>query len=74
DFVAELNVLTIVSNTPHPLDPSLRWHTGPLEVSVLESSGSGRESDRDACRNRSEEARRAFENTDRYSALMPRSA
>jgi len=65
DLRAEVNVLAVLSNTPHPLDPAPVWNTGPLAVAVLEAVPVSPD---DACRNRSDEIRRAFENTHRYVA------
>jgi urea carboxylase-associated protein 2 len=72
DLRAELNVLVVISNTPHPLDPSTQWRTGPLEVAVFESLGEERTDDVEQVK--SEEARRAFDNTDRYRALASKPA
>jgi len=65
DFRAEMDVLVAVSATPHVLDPSPEWRPGSLRCTVWRSPAPGPE---DLCRHRSDEARRAFANTDRYWA------
>jgi uncharacterized protein len=61
---AEMNVLIAISATPHVLDPSPTWNPGPLHLAVYRSGPV--DPTNDACRNRSEVARRAFESTDDY--------
>lgn len=65
DLKAEMDLLLVVSNTPHPLAPGDGAATGALRLSI------GRAVDPtlgDFCRTRTEEAVRAFENTDSYLA------
>ena len=61
---AEMNVLIAISATPHVLDPSRTWKPGPLVVSVGQDDPP--DPAVDACRNRSDVARRVFESTDDY--------
>jgi urea carboxylase-associated protein 2 len=63
DLRAELDVLVAISATPHVLDPSPVYKPGPLRVTVWDSPPPGAD---DVCRTRTDEARRAFENTDGY--------
>jgi urea carboxylase-associated protein 2 len=65
---AELNVLVVISNTPHPLDPATHWSTGPLGIAVIDGDPAGLD---DPCRTRIPEIGRAFDNTDRYWSLQP---
>jgi len=63
DLRAEMNVLAVLSATPHVLDPSPVWRPGPLRATVWRSPPPTAS---DRCRTRSDEARRAFDNTDAY--------
>lgn len=63
DLRAELDVLVAVSATPHVLDPAPEWEVGPLRFTVRESPPPRPD---DLCRTRTDEAKRAFENTDSY--------
>lgn len=65
DLRAEMDVLVVVSNTPHALDPAERWATGALRIRVLEDAHAVVDPRVDA----SEERARGFENTDRLVAL-----
>jgi uncharacterized protein len=60
---AEMDVLVILSNTPHELDPSPYYAPKPLDLSL--SSG-GRAAADDVCRTHCEENERAFVLTDHY--------
>jgi uncharacterized protein len=60
---AELRVLVVISATHHVLDPARSYAPGALRVQVLDALPP--DSD-DACRSFSDEARRAFANTDDY--------
>ena len=60
---AEMRVLVAVSATQHVLDPAPAYAPGRLRVEVLDAVAP--EVD-DACRTFSDEARRAFANTDDY--------
>jgi uncharacterized protein len=60
---AEMRVLVAVSATHHVLDPAVAYSPGPLRMEVREAVAP--EPD-DACRTFSDEARRAFANTDDY--------
>ncbi|AGY56299.1 urea amidolyase associated protein UAAP1 [Gloeobacter kilaueensis] len=61
DLRAEMNVLAVLANCPHPLDPSSSYGPGAIRVTVWDSPPPGPE---DLCRTGSAEARRGFENTD----------
>jgi urea carboxylase-associated protein 2 len=62
---ADMNVLVVLSNTPHPLDPSTTYAPKPVALSVR----TGRIADpNDACRTACPESERAFTLTDRYFA------
>jgi uncharacterized protein YcgI (DUF1989 family) len=63
DLRAEQDVLVAISATPHVLDPDPEWHPGPLRVTVWSSPPPGR---KDLCRTRTDEAKRAFDNTDDF--------
>ena len=61
DLRAEMDVLAVVSNTPHPLHPRTTYDPTPVRLVVWQSLPP-RTNDR--CRTYSEEARRGFRNTD----------
>lgn len=61
DLRAEMDVLVILSNTPHPLDPSPRWDPPPVALSIHRVAPPG---PADPCRVRRPENRRAFELTE----------
>jgi urea carboxylase-associated protein 2 len=61
DLRAEMNVLAVLSNCPHPLDPSPVYAPKPVEAIVWKSHDPKR---RDLCRTATDEAVRGFENTD----------
>jgi urea carboxylase-associated protein 2 len=61
DLRAEMNVLAALSNCPHPLAPSPRWEATPVRAIIWRSGEPG---PRDLCRNRTDDAVRAFDNTD----------
>jgi urea carboxylase-associated protein 2 len=62
---ADMNVLVVLSNTPHPLDPSTTYAPKPVALSVR----TGRiAAPNDACRTACPESERAFTLTDRYFA------
>ena len=63
----ELNVLFVLSNTPHPLDPSGAYPSVPVRIEVLPAEPFDPETD--FCVNFRGENRRAFENTWEYLAL-----
>ena len=60
---AEMRVLVALSATQHVLDPAGSYAPGPLRVQVLDAVAPAAD---DACRTFSDEARRAFANTDDY--------
>jgi hypothetical protein len=61
DLRAEMNVLAVLSNCPHPLDPAPEYAPRPVEAVVWRSSPPPPD---DLCRTATEEAVRGFENTD----------
>jgi urea carboxylase-associated protein 2 len=71
DLRAELDVLVAVSATPHVLDPSPVWRPGPVRLTVWRSPAPQPD---DRCRTRTDEARRAFDNTDSWWAQRPSAA
>lgn len=60
---AELNTLVVLSNTPHPLDPSPRYEPGPVQLAIR--SGALAASD-DPCRLSRPENGRGFILTETY--------
>lgn len=58
---AEMNVLVILSNTPHPLDPSSRWSPSPVGIRIGKVSSPAPD---DACRLSRPENVRGFQNTE----------
>ncbi len=61
DLRAEMNLIVALSNCPHPLDPSPDYAPQPVEAIVWQSPPPGPD---DLCRTATDEAVRAFENTD----------
>ncbi len=64
DFIelrAEMNLLVVLSNCPHPLDPAPSYAPGSIEAVLWRAPPPGPD---DLCRTASEEAIRGFENTD----------
>ncbi|HLJ65714.1 MAG TPA: urea amidolyase associated protein UAAP1 [Stellaceae bacterium] len=61
DLRAEMNLLVALSNCPHPLDPRPQWAPSPARAVTWRSPAP---TALDLCRNASDEAIRAFENTD----------
>ena len=64
---AEMRVLVALSATPHVLDPNPEYEPGALRIQVLAARPPAAD---DPCRTFSDEARRAFENTDDYWAQV----
>ena len=64
DLRAEMDLIVALSNCPHPLAPSRTWTASPMRVMIWKSPV--QESD-DFCRHASEEAERAFDNTDAFN-------
>ena len=62
---ADMNVLVVLSNTPHPLDPSETYAPKPVALALLSSRVAA---PGDACRMACAESERAFALTDRYFA------
>jgi urea carboxylase-associated protein 2 len=65
DLRAEQDVLVVLSATPHVLDPDPVWQPGALRATVWSSPPPAPD---DVCRTRTEEATRAFVNTDAFFA------
>lgn len=61
DLRAEMDLIVALSNCPHPLSPSPKWSAEPVRAILWRSPGRG---DDDLCRTATEEAVRAFENTE----------
>ena len=61
DLRAEMDVLIALSNCPHPLDPNSDYAPAPVQAIVWNSP---KPAPNDLCRNATDEAVRAFENTD----------
>ena len=67
DLRAEMNVIAVISNCPHPLAPD-PTAAGPIDVLAWRSPAPGTD---DFCRTATEEAVRAFANTDATRAFWP---
>lgn len=63
----EMDVLIVISNTPHPLDPRTTYPAVPIAVRIEKSLPIDRAID--VCVNACPEAKRAYENTWDYYAL-----
>ena len=63
DLRAELNVLVVLSNTPHPLDPSRKYDPPPVELSIWNAPPVELD---DVCRTKRPENARGFELTRQY--------
>jgi uncharacterized protein len=63
DLRAEMNVLAVISNTPHVLDRSPTYDPKPIRVTVWNSTAPAGD---DLCRTSCPEAIRGFQNTDAY--------
>ncbi len=61
DLRAEMNVLAVISNTPHPLHPETKYDPRPIRALVWTAPPPRAD---DPCRTGSPEAIRGFENTD----------
>lgn len=61
DLRAEMDVLVVLSNTPHPLDPSLAYAPKPVRLQVLRGPLPAAD---DFCRNFRPENVRGFQNTE----------
>jgi uncharacterized protein YcgI (DUF1989 family) len=59
---AEMNLLAVLSNTPHALSP-VQEASGPISYTIWRAPAATSE---DLCRNFTEEAARGFFNTDRF--------
>ncbi|MDF3070393.1 MAG: hypothetical protein K0R38_5994 [Polyangiaceae bacterium] len=62
---AEMNTLVVLSNTPHPLDPSSAYAPKPVAIGIRSGTPAGKE---DPCRLSRPENGRGFELTDSYFA------
>jgi len=63
DLRAELNVLVVLSNTPHPLDPKQKYAPPPVELSIWNAPPLAAD---DVCLNKRPENARGFELTRQY--------
>jgi uncharacterized protein len=61
DLRAEMNVLVVISNCPHVLHPDTEYKPKPVQFTIWNSTAPAED---DLCRTSSEEAVRAFINTD----------
>jgi uncharacterized protein YcgI (DUF1989 family) len=61
DVRMEMNVLVVLSNTPHPLAPKGKWTPSAVQASVRSTPLPDAE---DACRNFRPENQRGFINTE----------
>lgn len=64
DLRAEMDLIVALSNCPHPLSPNKTFSAAPVRAVLWNSPASASD---DYCRNASEEAMRAFDNTDAYN-------
>jgi urea carboxylase-associated protein 2 len=62
---AELDVLVVLSNTPHPLDPAVHYAPKPLALSIRQGTRSVPLDD--VCRTSCEQNRRGFQLTEDYN-------
>jgi uncharacterized protein len=62
---AELNTLVVLSNTPHPLDPSTKYAPKPVALSIRSGAPAG---EKDPCRLSRPENARGFQLTESYFA------
>lgn len=63
----EMDVILIVSNTPHPLDPRSSYPSVPVEIDVMKAAPVKED---DYCVTYRPENKRAYENTWNYEALV----
>ena len=61
DLRAEMDIVVTLSNCPHPLSPRPSWEAGPVRAILWRSPPAAAD---DLCRVATQEAQRAFENTD----------
>lgn len=67
DLRAEMDLIVALSNCPHHLSPNKTWQAEPVKFQIWRSPAATAD---DPCRNATEEAVRAFENTDAYLAQL----
>lgn len=67
DLRAEMDTLVVLSNTPHPLDPSPTYDPPPVELSIRVASAAERPGPDDACRLARPENARGFALTEAYA-------
>lgn len=68
DLRAELDIVVTLSNCPHPLSPAKAWQAKPVHAVVWRSPPAAAD---DLCRVATQEAVRAFENTDALTGGAP---
>ncbi|MES1207698.1 MAG: urea amidolyase associated protein UAAP1 [Pseudomonadota bacterium] len=66
DLRAEMDTLVVLSNTPHPLDPSGTYAPPPVELRLRQATGRERAGRKDACRSSRPENARGFALTEAY--------
>ena len=69
DLRCEMDVLVVLSSTPHPLDPATRYAPPAVELEIWRGEPAGAD---DACRTSRSENERGFELTRRYLAEVTR--
>lgn len=62
----EMDVILVVSNTPHPLDARTNYPSVPIQIKIAKTEGA---SQGDRCRNLCPQNQRGFENTELYHFL-----
>lgn len=67
DLRAEMDLIVALSNCPHSLSPAMTWHAKSVQFQIWNSPAVAVD---DSCRTGTEEAARAFENTDAYLAQL----
>ncbi len=63
EFRAEMNVLMVVANTPHVLDPRTKYNSTPVRLLAYRGPKTAED---DPIRNATPESLRAFQNTEDY--------
>ena len=66
ELVAELPLIVLVANVPHPLDPREDYIVGPLQITAWASQPTG---EGDAVFSLTPERERAYRNSITYAAL-----
>lgn len=64
---SEMEILLLISNTPHPLDSRERYPAVPILMEIEKTNAASQE---DLCRNHCSENQRGFENNETYHFLL----